>query len=123
MVIPGETVLLAAAKAGWTAFSALWDQLTKRRKTKQYEEKKQMAFRELLKGDDCNWDYVDSVIAQGKANADVAPDTFRLKSLRAAAGRVAHADSVGVRKTGVRKKPAAKHVSKKIAAKRRPATK
>lgn len=119
MLIPvlTEGVLIGAAKTGWTFFSTLWDLISKRRTTKAYEDNKKQAYRELLRGDSCNWNFVESVIAQSAQKGDVTPDAIGLKSLHTLA--VSHVAKKPAAKKKAAKKLAVKKVSKKPAAKKR----
>ena len=110
-----ESVLVGAAKVGWSFFSTLWDLVTRRRKSKAYENNKRQAYQELLKGDSCDWNFVESVIAQGAQKSDVTPDAIRLKSLHLRASSFVAKKPAAKKKAA--KKPAAKKAVKKLAAK------
>jgi hypothetical protein len=117
--------LAAAAGAGWKAFSAAFDKIGSAVASAKYERAKKRAFREVLKGDGCDWELVAECVDAGKKRGDNDAIATRLRDLHhnygsggsSGTGYARKAKKLGTVKRGTRKLAARKRVRKLTAKK------
>jgi hypothetical protein len=116
-----EAALVIAARKGIDKFFELIDSISERRRTAKYERDKQRAYREVLSGEACDWDFVESVVEVSVERGDHARDAIQLRGYREKHSPRAPKKRVHKKKTksGCGKRKVAKKKKAKVAGKQK----